>query len=693
MKTSLLKSFCVNKHRWEKKDIGLFLLISVISVLIYALAIPRIIFVSAGLYDGGIYQYVIFNNIKNWHSYSIHYGIPQKIFNGDPYASLYTDPLYTHSLLYLPFYLLTKNEHLLTPYFRLLQITLGAAGLSGLFLFLFHLLVPLEKRSLSKPCLLFVNIIINAWLLFVPPMLRGHLQLLPTFPWIWAILFILLFFYHRQTVHFLGLAMISLALFVTMSAYYLVFVAYLLLIVGFFISAYIIYNILRFKNMRHFTNMFTGALNIKSKALWLYVITSLSWVIISYLPYLTMVNLKIFRPLSRDNFYSLDLILSFFIPGPKWGSRLWKSIFSNVAPKLIHVGNTTITNENNFFLGGVFFFTIILGISAFWIVLNSRQIIKKFYIGSLIMLMSMLMFGLGPQLKIAGKIYNIKLPMYYLYHSFPLFKGIRVPSRIMLLTQPFLLIFFITSLAALRMFLKQKEVKTLSLFIAAIIPPLSFADIARGPVSYTSIAFLIIFIVGILAIIKFLKQRETKVLLLITICGVAILLSSVKLYRKSVSMTDPAYIFWKHHESLYLLIRDLPGNSLLEFPTVPGFHTQGAFLPGILIHHKTLVNGYSGYSPPANNTLQTKILRSANPNNPYKLLDLLCKEKIDIIVYHYDYVSMTRERLQQFIPKQMFWLDLNKNVEQTLQYFPPETQIYRDASHDVLDIRDYCSTR
>ena len=546
--------------------------------------------VQLGVGDGNIYRYIVVNNIRNWRNYSFSFGIPQRMFYPDKFVSLYTDPLYLQSLLFLPVYLTWHDVELLFPTIWAIQVFAQSLGICLLYREILQWLAAKGEEKVLLVVSLF-GLPLAVWGVLLPTFIARHMHLIFSAPLTFSVYFFVRFMSSRGIKDLLYAAGF-LAFFISANVYSLVFTIYLLgvLLIG--------GGVVGFARFRMWLDRKGGLkFNVRFPyfPVWFFLSGALL-VFLSYWPYLSLYHTNIKRSLSENARYSSDILLSFFVPYKRAGV-VWHHLFSKIFSFHTHVLSSLNIEAWNF-IGVFFLLFMLLNVVHFWDFVKERdRRLRVVVVCSGIALLSIFVFSGGPYLKIAGVTFKgVHLVFYWLWKYVGVFRGIRVPARIVLMVVPFVVPIY----AFVAYKFVDNAIHTFGNFGAL--------GVALG--LWCMLIFMAV--LDIWMPVNDLSSREQV----------------AKAYTEL-----PAYN----------VVNALEGKVLLEIPLEPGSSAEGYYLLFLLFHNKYMVNGYSGYAPPSQVIFEKRLLSLAGKGDNLGLKQAICAYPVDIVVVHQRRIATLRQ--------------------------------------------------
>jgi len=509
--------------------------------------------------DDGLIIYTIIRHIKKLSSLDFSNWFDMKIFFPNQNTIAYTDHFYLHSLIGAPFYLITKDALKTYDFIFFVQMIIGALGF-----------YKLAQKFTTNTWIILIS---GFYFLYLPAFIFRHPQInfYAFLPWVF---YYLIQFVKTRKIKFLYFATIFILLQLSVGIY-------LQLFFSLFLSLFFLISILYLKQKKKLGSFFTKKLILN------YILSFSILLIVLVLINLPYILFKLkqdsYRSLNEVSLHSADIVQSYFTPNKH--SSFYDFLDDIPKPQ---------SPESYLFIGVSGIFILMLS----WLTSSLISLDKKFvrFIRSKhtllicsIFLFLMFIFSLGPFLKINGLTTSIKLPYFLIYKLLFVFKGIRVPSRIiviMSLPLSLLLLFWLNE------FYTRKEIS---------------------------------------------KKAKYSILLFSTI------IVFLDVY-KSLPTRDCSEIVKQNY--VYSHINNNPGVSLLELPSgisCKNLGSKESCQPGVegddgyyefmhIYHNKWLVNGYSGYYP--QNTLSIIQTIDLNYDSQDVLSTIIKQHKIDIILIH-----------------------------------------------------------
>ena len=355
--------------------------------------------------DGGLILYIIVRNIQKLSRLDFSDWYELKIFYPMHNTLAFSDHFYLHSLIGLPYFLLTGDPFKTYNCIFVTQILIAALGI-----------YLLSSKVTDKP---YVTFTVGAFFCLSPAFLNKHPQI-NFYGFAPFILYFLWEFLERRRVYLLYLALLSCLLQVMVGIYLQIFTLFFL---GALLLAIIINLLSRKRLGKYVTRTLVPHYIISLLVLFLFLF-------LLNRPYLIFRSeTGVERGLETINYYSPDAIWGYLLPFPKVSSVVYNP-FSALAFQVF--GKSPDALGRVLFLGYFVSLLLVVGLALLFS-RGTKARNKAILMPSFAFLFAMYLFSLGPWLKILGHQTRIPLPFFYLWKFLFVFRAIRVPSRIIVL--------------------------------------------------------------------------------------------------------------------------------------------------------------------------------------------------------------------------------------------------------------------
>ncbi len=351
--------------------------------------------------DGGLACFRYVQNIQRMADFDFQNWSNALTFYPAPFTFAYADHGYLHSLIGLPYYLLTQDPLETYDFIFTIQLIVAIIG--------FYLIA----RRISGN--LFAIVISGLYFVYLPAFIsrHPHINLYGILPWF--VYFVLQFYRTAKTRYvylsaltFLLQALVSIYLQLFISVFGLLFVIVLLLVS---IKKQTIRRYFNRVNVIHFViaSVFVVAV--------LFVVNK---------PYLDLRrNVDIPLKINELKWHSADVLVSYFVPNNTG------DLFLKLFPQLVR----KVSFEKAIFIGIAGILVLLFSFSCIlWMAVHPSSLHLKTkrepFLLCLLFLFLLWIFSLGPFLQIGNLSTNFKLPYYYLYNMSFVFASIRCPARI-----------------------------------------------------------------------------------------------------------------------------------------------------------------------------------------------------------------------------------------------------------------------